>query len=337
MKMLNKTTLRRIEGALCVGFSLLLGAGIASAQTLAPAGDYPSRSITLISPFPPGGGNDGVARLLAQELGIISGQAVVVENRAGAGGNLGTSAVARAKPDGYTLVLSQNSVMAVNPTIYKKTGFDPLKDFVAVSQITSAPLALVVRAESPYKTLADYVAAARQKPEAVTFATPGNGTLSHLAGALLEQKKSVKLVHVPYKGAGPAINDLLGGTVDMLITSPASVESLVSSSKLRVLAMTGESRVGVFQGKPTLGQQGVEGASIEGWYGVFAPAGTPADRVAYLAEAIGKATKAQAVIAKINQDGAEVVASKPDVFAKKLADEITYWKEVVKASHIAID
>ncbi|KGD88059.1 ABC transporter substrate-binding protein [Achromobacter sp. RTa] len=328
---------RRTTAAMAAALLLPLCAPGAHAEAPTPLNDYPRQAITLVSPFPPGGGNDGVARLLANELGRITGQSVVVENRSGAGGNMGTAAVARAKPDGYTLVLSQNSVMAVNPAIYKNTGFDALKDFAPVSQITSAPLALVVRKESPYRTLADYLNDAKARPGAVTYATPGNGTLSHLTGVLLARQKNLSLVHVPYRGAGPAVNDLLGGTVDMLITSPPSVESLVTGGKLRVLGVTHESRIGAFETAPTLAGQGIEGVSIEGWYGVFAPAGTPVERIGYLASAISQAARTPAVLEKIRQDGAEVVASQPDAFSRKLRDETTYWAGVVKSAKLAVD
>ncbi|WP_313300651.1 tripartite tricarboxylate transporter substrate binding protein [Diaphorobacter sp.] len=326
---------------LCLGMSgaafLLTIHGVAGAQVLQALPDFPKQPITLISPFPPGGGNDGIARLLANELGKLMGQAVVIENRAGAGGNLGTTTVARAKADGYTLVLSQNSVMAVNPSLYKNPGFDPLKDFVALSQITSAPLVMVVRAESPFQSLADYLQAASEKPGKVSFATPGNGTLSHLAGATLAQKKGLSLMHVPYRGAGPATNDLLGGSVDMLITSPPSVESLYSSGKVRALAVTHANAVGAFKNVPTLEQQGVRDVSIEGWYGVFAPAGTPKERVQYLSDAIRKAATSPAVVARIKQDGAEVVASTPEALDKKLREEITHWSKLVKSLNLSID
>ena len=332
-----KTALRTAGNACMAALLFAQSTQAAHAQNLVPPADYPKQSLTLISPFPAGGGNDGIARLLANELSSLIGQPVVVDNRSGAGGNVGTTAVARAKPDGYTLVLSQNSVMAVNPALYKNAGFDPLKDFVAISQITSAPLALAVRAQSPYQTLGDYLEAALKKPGSVTYASPGNGTLSHLAGVMLAQSKGVSLVHVPYRGAGPATTDLLGGTVDLLITSPPSIETLVTAKKLRVLGVTHEARIGAFKDAPTLAQQGVKGVSIEGWYGVFAPAGTPADRIKYLAAAIRKAATAPAVVAKIKQDGAEVVASTPEVFAPKLREEIAHWAAVVKSSNVTID
>ncbi|MCZ8410850.1 tripartite tricarboxylate transporter substrate binding protein [Achromobacter dolens] len=309
----------------------------AHAQAPAPLADYPKQPITVVSPFPPGGGNDGVARLLAQELGAITGQSVVVENRSGAGGNVGTSQVSRAKPDGYTLVMSQTSVMAVNPRLYKNVGFDPLKDFVPISQITSAPLVLVARSESAYKSLGDYLDAARKQPGVITYATPGNGTMSHLMGALLSQKANVKLVHVPYRGAAPAITDLMGGTVDMLITSPASAEPMVAAGKLRILALSHENGIGIFKGAPTLGQSGMDGITADDWYGLFAPAGTPPERVAYLAQAVAQAMKSPNVIAKIQAGGSQPVGSAPDAFGKRLQQDTAYWADMVKVAGVSVD
>jgi tripartite-type tricarboxylate transporter receptor subunit TctC len=315
----------------------LLCAGAAHAQAPAPLADYPKQAITIVSPFPPGGGNDNVARLIAQELGAITGQSVVVENRSGAGGNVGTAQVSRAKPDGYTLVMSQTSVMAVNPRVYKNVGFDPIKDFVPISQITSAPLVLVTRTESPYQSLKDYLEAARKQPGVVTYATPGNGTMSHLMGALVSKKADVQLVHVPYRGAAPAITDLMGGTVDMLITSPASAEPMVAAGKLRVLAMSHETSIGRFKGAPTLKQSGMEGITADDWYGLFAPAGTPPERIAYLAQAVGQAMKSPEVVAKINGGGSNAVGSQPEAFKTRLAQDTAYWAGMVKTAGVSLD
>lgn len=262
---------------------------------------------------------------------------MVVENRSGAGGNVGTAQVSRAKPDGYTLVMSQTSVMAVNPRLYKNVGFDPLKDFVPISQITSAPLVLVSRADGPYKTLDDYLAAARKQPGVITYATPGNGTMSHLMGALVSQKANVKLVHVPYRGAAPAVTDLLGGTVDMLITSPASAEPMVAAGKLQILAMSHGDGVGIFKRAPTLKQAGLEGITADDWYGLFAPAGTPPERIAYLAQAVEQAMKSPAVIAKINSGGSQPVGSAPAAFKSRLQQDTTYWADMVKTAGVSLD
>lgn len=330
--------LRRAPAALMAALLFPLCAQAQTqAQAPAPLKDYPRQAITLISPFPPGGGNDGVARLLANELGRITGQSVVVENRSGAGGNMGTAAVARAKPDGYTLVLSQNSVMAVNPAIYKNTGFDALKDFTPVSQITSAPLALVVRKESPYLTLADYLNDARARPGAVTYATPGNGTLSHLVGVVLSKENGVPMTHVPYKGAGPAINDLLGQQVDVLITSTSSVAGMIQAGQVRALAVTSPRRIGVFGKVPTLEELGLRNARFEDWYGFFAPAGTPPERVAYLHDAIVRTLQLPEVTKLVVDGGSEVVANTPEAFAAQLRQDMERWSRVVKLSGAKID
>lgn len=304
------------------------------AQEIKPLADYPTQAITIISPFPPGGGNDSVSRLLAAELAQVIGQPVVVENKGGAGGNLGTAQAARAKPDGYTLVMSQTSIIAVNPVMYTNAGFDPASDFQPISQLTAAPVVFVVREQSPYRDLNDYLKDARQRPGAVNFATPGNGTLSHLTTMRLAQKSAINLTHIPYRGAGPAVTDLLGGQVDMVVTSPSSVEGLVSSGKLRVLAATNSNLIGVFKSSPTLESLGIKGMEVVDWYGVFVPKGTEPARVEYLSKAIRKAMQSPALIAKVNQGGSEVIASDQKSFIQKVGQEIAEWKQVVKSSGV---
>ncbi len=224
----------------------------ATAEPMPQRGGFPSQTIKFVSPFPPGGGNDATARLVTARLPEIMGQAAVVDNRGGAGGNIGAKAVADAKPDGYTLLTSQVSIMAVNPTLYASAGFDPVKNFIPITQINAAPLALVVDANSPLKSFADLATKAKASPGKVTYATPGNGTLSHLVGVVLSKDNGIAMTHVPYKGAGPALTDLLGGQVDVLVTSTASVAGLVQNGKLRVLAVTSPRRIGVFTKAPTL-------------------------------------------------------------------------------------
>ena len=334
MKPTPRSAVRRIllGGAAALAATLTLGA-----PALAQNTDFPTKPLRFVVPYPPGGPLDTMARMLAEKVRGSLGQPVVVENRSGAGGNVGTSQVSRAKPDGYTLVMSQTSVMAVNPRLYKNVGFDPLKDFVPISQITSAPLVLVARSESAYKSLGDYLDAARKQPDFITYATPGNGTMSHLMGALLSQKANVKLVHVPYRGAAPAITDLMGGTVDMLITSPASAEPMVTAGKLRILALSHENGIGIFKGAPTLGQAGMDGITADDWYGLFAPAGTPPERVAYLAQAVAQAMKSPNVIAKIRAGGSQPVGSSPDAFGKRLQQDTAYWADMVKVAGVSVD
>ena len=296
--------------------------------------DFPVQPITIISPFPPGGGNDSLSRVLAAELQTIVGQPVVVENKAGAGGNLGTAQAARAKADGYTLLMSQTSIIAVNPVMYANAGFNPQADFQPLTQLTAAPVVFVVRAESPYQTLAEYLAAAKKSPGVINYATPGNGTLSHLTTARLSKEAGVEITHIPYRGAGPAATDLLGGQVDMLVTSPSSVESLVSSGKLKVLAATNSNLIGVFRNVPTLKMLGIEKMEVVDWYGVFVPHATPRVRVEYLTKAIRQAMQSPAVIAKVNQGGSDVIASETQAFVQKVAEEIKEWTLVVQSSGV---
>ncbi|MDF3833113.1 tripartite tricarboxylate transporter substrate binding protein [Cupriavidus basilensis] len=309
----------------------------ATAQPLAPVGGYPSQPLRFVSPFPAGGGNDAITRIVTTRLGEVLGQTAVTDNRGGAGGNIGTRLVAEAKPDGYTLLTSQVSVMAVNPTLYGAPGFDPVKNFTPVTQINAAPLAIVVAANAPWQTFAELAAQAKAQPQKITFATPGNGTLSHLVGVVLDKDSGVTLQHVPYKGAGPAINDLLGGQVNVLITSTASVAGFIQGGRMRALAVTSPRRLGVFAKVPTLEELGYRNARFEDWYGVFAPAGTPPERVAYLNRAIVQVLQMPEVVKLINDGGSDVVASKPDAFAVQLKADIARWSHIVKLSGARMD
>lgn len=316
-----------------------LGAGSAASaqQPLAPVGGFPSQPLRIVSPFPAGGGNDAVTRIVATRLSQVLGQSAVTDNRGGAGGNIGTRFVAEAKADGYTVLTSQVSVMAVNPSLYRAPGFDPVRQFMPVTQINAAPLAIVVAADSPWKTFAELATQARAQPQKITYATPGNGTLSHLVGVVLDKASSVSLQHVPYKGAGPAINDLLGGQVDVLITSTSSVAGFVQAGRMRVLAVTSPRRLGVFAKVPTLEELGYRNARFEDWYGFFVPAGTPPERVALLNRAIVQVLQMPEVVKLINDGGSDVVASSPDAFAEQLKQDIARWSQIVKLSGAHVD
>jgi len=317
-----------------IGMLMPLFFSTALAQQLTPLPDFPKQAFTIVSPFPPGGGNDSLARLLASELAPIVGQPVVVENKAGAGGNLGTAYAARAKPDGYTLLMSQTSIIAVNPVMYQNAGFAPELDFEPISQLTNASVVFVVRDQSPYQTLSQYIADAKARPQAVNFATPGNGTLSHLTTERLAKQADVKVTHIPYRGAGPATTDLLGGQVDLLVTSPSSIESLVSAGKLRVLAATNSDLIGVFAGTPTLESLGITGMQVADWYGLFVQKATPPERVEYLLKAVQQAMNTKTAVAKVNQGGSQVVASDRKDFNQKVTKEIAEWAAVVKAAGV---
>ncbi|MGJ7545629.1 Bug family tripartite tricarboxylate transporter substrate binding protein [Variovorax sp. LT1R16] len=310
---------------------------VASAEPLPQRNGFPSQPIRFISPFPPGGGNDGTTRFVTTRLSEVTGQSAVVENRGGAGGNIGAKAVAEAKADGYTVLTAQVSLMAVNPSLYASAGFDPLKNFVPITQINAAPLALVVAAESPYKTFADLAARTKSHPGTVTYATPGNGTLSHLVGVVLGKDSGIEMTHVPYKGAGPAITDLLGRQVDVLVSSTASVAGMLQNGKMRALAVTSPRRIGVFAKVPTLEELGYPNTRFEDWYGFFAPAGTPPERVAYLNEALVRTLRMPDVSRLITDGGSEVVAGTADAFAAQLQQDIVRWARVVKLSGAKID
>ena len=309
----------------------------AFAEPLPARNGFPAQTIRFISPFPPGGGNDGTTRFVTTRLTEATGQPAVVENRGGAGGNIGAKAVADAKPDGYTVLSGQVSLMAVNPSLYASAGFDPLKNFVPITQINAAPLALVVAADSPYKTFADLASRTKSHPGTVTYATPGNGTLSHLVGVVLSKDSGVEMTHVPYKGAGPAITDLLGRQVDVLVTSTSSVAGMLQNGKMRALAVTSPRRIGVFSKVPTLEELGYPNTRFEDWYGFFAPAGTPPERVAYLNEAIVRTLRMPEVTRLITDGGSEVVANTPEAFAAQLRQDIERWSRVVKLSGAKVD
>ena len=315
----------------------LLAPHAASAQAIAPVAGFPNQAIKFVSPFPPGGGNDSTTRFVTTRLPEITGQPAVVDNRGGAGGNIGAKAVADARADGYTVLTGQVSLMAVNPALYASPGFDPLKSFIPITQINAAPLAIVVAANSPLKNFGDLVAHAKASAGKVTYASPGNGTLSHLVGVVLEKDAGIPLTHVPYKGAAPAITDLIGGQVDVLVTSTASVAGFIQNGKMRALAVTSPRRIGVFSKVPTLEELGMRNMNFEDWYGFFAPAGTPPERVAYLHESIVRALKQPEVTRLINEGGSEVVANTPAAFAAQLKDDIARWSRVVRLSGAKLD
>jgi tripartite-type tricarboxylate transporter receptor subunit TctC len=315
----------------------LAALSLAATAAAAVAQDYPTKPIKLIVPFPPGGGTDIMSRVVAQKLGDMNKWTVVVDNRPGAGGNIGVEAAARSAPDGYTIVMGQTSNLAINPTLFKSLPYDPLKDLVPVALVGEGPIALAVRAESPYRTLADLIAAAKAKPGAVTMASPGNGTVAHLTGVRLMQATGVKFEHIPYKGASAAIPDLLGGNVDFYLASVPSVASHVHSGKLRVLAVTSDKRSPIFPDVPTVGESGYKGFSAVTWFGILAPAGTPKAVVDKLNAAINKALADPGVRKSIQQEGGEVLGGTEEHFAQLMKSELAAWSPIVRQSGAKVD
>lgn len=322
---------------LLAGLASLLFAVAAFAQVLPRAGTFPDKPIRFVSPFPPGGGNDTATRIVTQKLAELVGQSIVVENKGGAGGNLGAEMAAKSAADGYTVFTGQVSIMAVNPVLYSRPGFDPLRDFVPLTQINAAPLVIVVSAQSPLRTFEDLAGAARAKPGVLTYATPGNGTLSHLLGAVLKKEAGVDMSHIPYKGVGTAITDLLGGQVEALVTSTSSVAGHIQAGRMRAVAVTSPRRLGVFKDVPMLEDLGHRGMVFDDWYGFFVPAGTPADRAEYLADALVRAIRSPEVSAKIRESGSEAVGNTPAQFAEVLKSDMARWGQAVRLSGLKLD
>ena len=327
----------RLSQYLVAAVSITISSATLAQQPVAPVNGFPSQPLRIVSPFPAGGGNDAVTRVVATRLSQVLGQSAVTDNKGGAGGNIGTRYVAEAKPDGYTVLTSQVSIMAVNPTLYRAPGFDPVKQFVPVTQINAAPLAIVVSANAPWKTFEELATQAKAQPSKITFATPGNGTLSHLVGVVLDKDSHVTLQHVPYKGAGPAINDLLGGQVDVLITSTSSVAGFIQTGRMRALAVTSPRRLGVFTKVPTLEDLGYRNARFEDWYGFFVPAGTSPERVALLNRAMVQVLQMPEVVKTINEGGSDVVANSSEAFAAQMKEDIARWSQIVKLSGAHVD
>jgi tripartite-type tricarboxylate transporter receptor subunit TctC len=296
---------------------------------------YPTRPLRLIVPYPAGGGVDTVARVLGVKLSEILGQQVVVDNRPGANGIIGSDITAKAAPDGYTMLM-QSVAHAINATLYGKLPYDTVKDFAAVVQVNAQPNLLVVYPSLPAASVRELIAMARSKPGALTLASPGNGSSAHLSGELLKLMAGVDIVHVPYRGGGPALNDLIGGRVSLTFSSVSLSMPLVTSGKLRALAITALARSPVLPDLPTVAET-IPGYESSTWYGMFLPGGTPAKIVAGLNREILKALQATEVRDRLTLNGAEIVGDTPEQFTAKIKAEITKWGEVVRASGARVD
>jgi tripartite-type tricarboxylate transporter receptor subunit TctC len=314
---------------------LALAAAFSSGPALAQA--WPAKPIKLIVPFPAGGGTDIIGRELAQKVAGATGWTIVVDNKPGSGGNLGVDATAKSPADGYTLVLGQTSNLAINPTLYSKLPYDPVKDLAPVSLVASAPLVIVVAADSPYKSLADVVAAARSKPLALNYATSGNGTVAHLATELFQRTAGVQLTHVPYKGAAQGATDLIGGQVQLYVSSVPTLIGHIKNGKMRALAVTSAKRADDLPQVPTIAESGYKGFDAVTWFGIAGPAKLPADVVARLNTEINKALKTPDLLKKLSDQGADVAGSTPEQFAQLIRDDIARWGKVVKESGAKVD
>jgi tripartite-type tricarboxylate transporter receptor subunit TctC len=315
---------------------LLAVAALVATAATAAAQDYPTKPIKLIVPFPPAGGTDIMSRVVGQKLAENTQWTVVIDNRPGAGGNIGVDAAVKSPPDGYTIVMGQTSNLAINPSLFKNLPYDPLRDLAPIALVGSGPIAIAVRAESPFKTLADLVAAAKAKPSAISMASPGNGTVAHLSGVRLMQATGVKFEHIPYKGASAAIPDLLGGNVDFYMSSVPSVQSQVTAGKLRLLAVTGPKRSSIFPSAPTVAES-YPGFQAVTWFGILAPAATPKPILARLNTEINKVLQDPKVRRAIEAEGGEVLGGTAEEFRAYITAELATWATLVKESGAKVD
>jgi tripartite-type tricarboxylate transporter receptor subunit TctC len=299
--------------------------------------DYPNRTVRIIVPFAPGGSTDVVARILADKLGVELKQSFVVENRSGAGGNIGADAVAKASPDGYTLLMGTTGVLAINKYLYKEMPFDPERDLVPVSYTSLITNILVVNPQVPAKTVSELVALARAKPGALTFASSGAGSSTHLSAELFKSMAGVDILHVPYKGSSQAITDLMGGQVTMLFDNAPSSIPFVEQGKLRALAVTSTKRLPNLPDVPTLDEAGVKGYESLSWSGIMAPAGTPKRVIDKLNAAIEKILRDPDVKQRFASLGVEPVGGPPEAFSRHIRAESEKWARVVKTANITLN
>ncbi|AJG18207.1 tripartite tricarboxylate transporter substrate binding protein [Cupriavidus basilensis] len=319
---------------------------LAAAATLAAAAlplsasaqaSWPSKPITYVVPFPPGGTTDTLARLIGQRLGQALGTTVVVENRPGAGGNIGSDYASKAAPDGYTILGGTISSHAINASLYPKMPYDVVKSFAPITLIGTNANVLVVSAGSPFKTVKDIVAEAKAKPDTLAFASAGNGTSQHLAGELFKSLAGIKITHIPYKGSGPAIQDVMAGQVPMMFDTTVVAAQHIDSGKLRALAVTSARRIKSMPNVPTMAEAGVSGYELESWQAIFAPANTPKPIVDRLYKEISAIIKTPDMQARLEKLGMEPSGMSPGEFAQFQRSEIVKWAKVVKAADIRID
>ncbi len=307
------------------------------AASVAFAQGYPSKPVRMVVPFPPGGTTDILARAVGQKLSEAWGQQVVIDNRPGAGGNIGTDIVAKAPADGYTLLMGTVGTHAINASLYAKLPFDPIKDFAPVALVASVPNVLVVNATIPATSVKELIALAKSKPGQLNFASSGNGTSIHLSGELFKSMTGTSILHIPYKGSSPALTDLIGGQTNMMFDNLPSSMGHIKSGKLRALAVTSAKRSPALPDVPTIAEAGVAGYEASSWFGVLAPAGTPKEIVAKINADIVKALGVPEIKERLSSQGAEPVGNTPEQFAAYIGTELVKWAKVVKDSGAKIE
>ena len=323
-----KTRVRWTVAALAAALSMT-----APAQT----GNWPDKSIRFVVPYTPGGGTDTVTRHIAERITQDNKWTFLVDNKPGGGGNIGIDIVAKSKPDGYTIGMGQTANLAINPVALPRMPFDVNKDLVPVALVAAVPTVLVVRADSQWNSLADMVKAAQAKPGQITQALAGTGTVGHLAGEMLSRKANFKVLNVPYKGAAPAITDLLGGQTDYMFATPQAVLGMLAGGKLHALAVTSAQRIAVLPNVPTVAEQGYKGFEAVDWKLIVAPAGTPADIVKRLNAATAKALTQPALLAKLAEEGSNAMSGSPQEVANYLKSEQAEWGAVIREAGIKFE
>ena len=323
--------LRRMSAAL-VGLLALV-----AATAVATAADYPDRPVTLVVGFPPGGASDILARIITDKLGSLLGQPFIVDNRPGAGGNVAGEAVAHATPDGYTLLLGNNAILATNVTLYSKTGFDPQNDFAPITLIGTQANVLVVNLNVPAHSLGELIALAKANPGKLNFASSGFGLAAHLAGELFKAHAHIDIVHVPYKGSAPALEDVIAGQDQMMFATTSGVMGFLKNGQVRALAVTTLKRTAALPDIPTMDEAGLPGFEAMTWHGLVAPAGTPPAIIDTLHRAVVETLKDASVQQKLAALGVDVAPDSPDEFAAYIKAEIPKWAAVIKASGAKVE
>lgn len=317
-----------ILGALLAAFTWM---GAAAAQS------YPDKSLRMIVPFPPGGGTDLLARPIAQVLGERLGQSVIVDNRGGGGGMIGADLVAKSTPDGYTVMMATSAEVALNVAVYSKMTYDPARDFAPVTEVAISPLVLAVPLSLPARDVKEFIALAKKKPGALSYASGGAGGPHNVAGEWMKLLAKVDITHVPYRGGGPLLTDLMGGHVDSAIAALPVVVAQVKAGRLRALAVTSARRTPALPDVPTLDESGLSGLDVSQWWGVFLPAGSPREVIARLHKEIVDIIKLPAIAARMADLGAEPVGSTPEELRDLLRKEIAKYRKIVRETNVRID
>jgi tripartite-type tricarboxylate transporter receptor subunit TctC len=316
---------------------VLVTVALSCSAVAAHAQTWPENPLKLLIPFPPGGGTDILSRIVANKLAESNKWTIVAENRGGAGGTIGLAEAAKAAPNGYTLVMGQKDNMAVAPWLYKSLAYDPIRDFTAVAHVAYTPVVIVTGVNSRFKTLADVVSAARSAPGTISYGSPGNGTTIHLAGEALNSAANIKLMHVPYKGSSAAMTDLMGGSLDLALSSVPSALSQIKAGKLRALAVTSAKRSTSLPDVPTVAESGYKGFDVSTWYGIFMPAGAPKDIVVRLNTEVNKLLDTPEMKKAIHVQGAEPQAMTPEKFSTLLQRDHRNLKDIVKQAGVTIE